>query len=230
MTLKLKAENRDIFGKKLKFLRKEGKVPAVIYGGKKESISISVPLKEFKKTWKEAGESTVIELIMGEEKTPLNVIIKEVVIDPLNDEPIHADFYKVEMDKPITATVPIVFEGIAIAVKELGGVLVKVMHEIEIEALPKDMPSEIVVDISQLKTFEDKITVDDLDLPYQVKANAKIEEVVALVEEPRAEEEPVKEMTIEDIEVEKKGKKEEPEEEGSAAEGEPRQGREKKEK
>lgn len=206
MTLKLKAENRDVFGKKLKFFRKEGKVPAVVYGNKKESLSVFVPLKDFKKTWKEAGESTVIELTREEVKAPLNVIIKEVAVDPVSEEPIHADFYKVEMDKFIEAMVPIEFEGVSPAVKELGGALVKVMYEVEIQALPKNLPSEIKIDISVLKNLEDKITTADIKLPSGVKLTAKENEVVALVEEPKAEEE-VKEMKIEDIEVEKKGKK-----------------------
>jgi len=211
MTLKLNAEKRKIFGKKLKFSRKEGKLPAIVYGRKDKSVSIFVPLKEFKKTWNEAGESTIIELSQEGSKNPLNVIIKDVAMDPVSEEPIHADFYKVEMDKPIKAMVPIEFEGIAPAVKELGGALVKVMHEIEVEALPKDLPPEIKVDISNLNTFEDRITVADIKLPAGIKLSVKKDETIALVEEPRPEEEEVKEMKIEDIEVEKKGKKEEEE-------------------
>lgn len=208
MTLKLKAENRDVFGKKLGFFRKEGKMPAIVYGNKKESLSVFVPLKDFKKTWKEAGESTIIELVREEAKTPLNVIIKEVAIDPVSDEPTHADFYKVEMDKPIEAMVPIEFEGVSPAVKEAGGVLVKVMHELEVQALPKHLPPEIKIDISVLKNIDDKIMVADIKLPSGAKLTAKEDEVIVLVEEQKAEEE-VREMKIEDIEVEKKGKKEE---------------------
>lgn len=212
MTFKLKIENRNIFGKKLKSSRGEGKIPAIIYSKGKESLPIFVHLKEFKKAWKKAGESAMIELKQENSDQIDNVVIKDIALDPVSDEPIHVDFYKVEMDKPIIANVSLIFEGVAPAVKELGGSLVKVMHEIEIEALPKDMPHEIKIDIGQLLRFEDRITVGDLDLPLNVKPLAKEEEIVALIEEPKAEEEVVEEKTIEDIEVEKKGKKPEAEE------------------
>ncbi|MBU1159736.1 50S ribosomal protein L25 [Patescibacteria group bacterium] len=207
MTFKLKIENRNIFGKKLKFSRKEGKIPAVVYGKGKDSLPIFVHLKEFKKAWKKAGESAIIELKQEDSGQIDNVVIKDIAINPISDEPIHVDFYKVEMDKPITANVPLIFEGVSPAVKELGGSLVKVMHEIEIESLPKDMPHEIKIDIGQLLRFEDRITVGDLDLPLNVNPLPKEEEVVALVEEPKEEEVVAEERTIEDIEVEKKGKK-----------------------
>lgn len=209
MTLQLKAEKRDIFGKKLMPARKEGKLPAVVYGGNEKTKTIFVSLKEFKKTLEEAGESSIIELIQEGAKNSLNVVIKDVAVDPVSDEPLHVDFYKVQMDKPIIAAVPLVFNGIAPAVKEFGGILVKVMREIEIEALPKDLPSEIAVDISGLKTFEDRLAVSDIKLPAGVKAIAKPDEIIVLIEQPKAEEALPEERTIADIEVEKKGKKEE---------------------
>lgn len=209
MTLQLKAEKRDIFGKKLMPARKEGKLPAVVYGGNEETKTIFVSLKEFKKTLEEAGESSIIELIQEGAKNSLNVVIKDVAVDPVSDEPLHVDFYKVRMDKPIIAAVPLVFNGIAPAVKEFGGILVKVMREIEIEALPKDLPSEIAVDISGLKTFEDRLAVSDIKLPAGVKTIAKPDEIIVLIEQPKAEEALPEEKTIADIEVEKKGKKEE---------------------
>ncbi len=212
MTLQLKAEKRDIFGKKLMSARKEGKLPAVVYSKGEKSSPVFVALKDFKKTWKEAGESTVIELDENGKKKD-DVLIKEVAIDPVSEEPIHADFYKIEKDKPIKAEIDIIFEGVSAAVKEIGGILVKVMHGVEIEALPRNLPHELKVDISKLKTFEDKITVSDICLPDGVKILAKENDIVALVEEPKAEE-VVVERTIEDIEVEKKGKKEEDKEEG----------------
>jgi large subunit ribosomal protein L25 len=206
--LELQSEARKVFGKALKKSRDEGKIPAVVYGKGQESISLFVPANSFAKVWKEAGESTIITIKGEASKTPLNVIIQQVDIDPTSSRPVHVDFLKVDMDKTIQVGVPLVFEGVAAAVKELGGVLVKVMHEIEVEALPKDLPHEIKVDISKLKTFEDHITIGDINLPQGVKAIEKPEEIVALAEQPKEEvEEPVR--TIEDIEVEKKGKKEE---------------------
>jgi large subunit ribosomal protein L25 len=200
MTLELKAEIRDVFGKKLKNFRKEGKLPAVLYGRKKETTPLFVDLKEFKKVWKEAGESSIIKL------QDENVIIQDVSVDPVKNEPLHVDFYAVEMDKPIEATIPLIFEGTAAAEKELGGILVKVMYEVEVEALPRNLPHELKVDISKLKVLDDQITVKDIELPAGVKILTKEDEVVALIEEPK-EEFAEKPLSIEEVEVEKKGKK-----------------------
>ena len=124
------------------------------------------------------------------------------------------------MDKPITADVNIVFEGAAPAVKELGGVLVKVLHKLEIEALPKDFPHEIKIDVSKLTNIGDRITVKDLALGKSVKVKVREDQVIVLVkphEEEKVEEAP---KAIEDIELsEKKGKKEEEGAEGMAAPG-----------
>jgi len=122
---------------------------------------------------------------------------------------LHVDFYKVEMNKPIKATIPLVFEGISPAVKELGAMLVKILREVEIEALPKNLPHEIKIDISKLTQFGSHITVADINLPEGVKIMLKKEEVVVIAEEPKEEKAEEAAMTITDIEVEKKGKKEE---------------------
>lgn len=207
MVLQLKTESRNVFGKKLKSFRSEGKLPAVLYGKGMETAPLFVPLKDFKKIWKEAGESTIINLESDDQKKPMNVIIHEVSVDPMKDEPLHVDFYKVEMDKPIRATVSLVFEGVSPAVKGLGAVLVKVLREIEVEALPKNLPHEIKADISKLIELDSQISVGDLELPAGVKAVLKKEEIVAIAEAPKEEKEEEKVMTIADIEVEKKGKK-----------------------
>jgi large subunit ribosomal protein L25 len=233
--LELQAEKREIFGKKLKPFRKKGKLPAVLYGPKEKSQPLFVSLKDFKKLWKEAGESTVIQLNL--DKSRKEVLIQEVAMDPVKDEPVHVDFYAVQMDKPIQASVQFIFEGASPAVKNLGGVLVKVMHEMEVEALPKNLPHELVVDISKLEKFEDKILAKDIILPKEVKLISNLEEVVALVEEPKEEEvAPATEEKIAFEEIEVAGKKEEEKEErgeeGSAQELRPKEekGAEKKEK
>ena len=124
------------------------------------------------------------------------------------------------MDKPITAEVKIIFDGVAPAVKELGGVLVKVLHSLEIEALPKDFPHEIKIDVSKLANIGDRITVKDLALGKSVKIEAREDQVIVLAKphtEEKVEEAP---KAIEDIELsEKKGKKEEEGEEGTTTPG-----------
>jgi large subunit ribosomal protein L25 len=206
--MKLQAEKREIFGKKLAQSRKEEKLPVVVYGKGQENKNLFVSAKDFKKVWHEAGESTVVELILTGEKHPINVLIHDIDIDPIHNEAVHADFLEVDMNKMTSASVPFVFDGVAPAVKELRGVLVKVMHELEIEALPKNLPHEIKVDMSKLVTFDDQITVGDIKLPTGVETKVKSDEVVVLASAPK-EEEVSESSTIENIEVEKKGKKEE---------------------
>lgn len=207
----LNAEKREIFGKKLKKSREEGKIPAIVYGRKKEATPVFLDLKVFSKIWKEAGKSTVLKLKNPDNHFEENVLIQQVDLDPVHDKLLHADFYVVEMDKPITAPVSLVFKGESPAEKDLGGVLVKVIHEVEVESLPNDLPKELIVDVSGLDSMDSQIAIKDIKLPKGVRINAEPDEVVALISEAQGEiiEEPT--MTIADVEVEKKGKKEEEE-------------------
>jgi large subunit ribosomal protein L25 len=214
--LELKAENREVFGKKLKTFRREGKLPAVLYGPKEASRAIFVSLKDFKKLWKEAGESTLVRLdLAGAGK---EVLIQDVVLEPIKGEPVHVDFYAVLMDKPIQASVALVFEGVSPAVKNLGGILVKVSHEIEIEALPKNLPHELSLDISFLANLEDKVFAKNIKLPAGVSLVTNPEEVIALVEAANEEEAAPAEEKIAFENIEVAGKKEK--EEAKAEEGE----------
>jgi len=189
MELELNTQIRDIAGKKLKTLREKGFIPAVIYGPGHKPISLQINYKEFEKIFNEAGESTIIKLKIEGEKSDKNVLIHEIAKDPVKGKFIHVDFYHVRMDKPIKAEVPLVFEGEAPAVKVLEGVLVKNVTEIEIEALPKDLPHEIKVDISILDSFDKHIRAKDLILPSGVKIFINPEEMIVSVMPPRAEEE-----------------------------------------
>lgn len=195
-------------------LRKEGKIPAVYYGPKTESVPIAVDRVAFEKTLKEAGESSVISLIS--EGKNIDVIIHDIVSDPVTDEPIHADFYAVDKDTKVTVHVPLMFTGEAPAAK-LGGVVIKVLHELEVEGLPKDLPHDIVVDLSALSVIGSHIALKDLAIPSGVTVKLlHMDDTVASVAEPKAEkEEEVAPVDLSTIEVEKKGKKEE---EGGEAE------------
>ena len=205
------ALKRDILGKKTRNLRKRGFLPAVVYGGGKSAQPITIKESEFLKLWKSAGESTVIELDIGKEKK--NVLIHEVDIDPIKDNPIHVDFYTVDMAKKIHVDVALEFIGESDAVKA-GGILVKVLHALKVEALPNDLPHSISVDISQLKIAGDSITVSAVKIPKGVKILDNPEETVAMVEALRAEEEvKVEEApSLESIEVVGKKPKAEAEE------------------
>lgn len=184
--VKLEAKTRDVFGKKTNKGRRQGLVPAVVYGRGIKTESLWVNTLDLERLLKKAGESTVIDLLIGG-KDGRNVIIYDLQRDPVADKYMHVDFFQVRMDEEIETEVELNFVGEAPAVKEQGGVLVKSLSEIMVKCLPGDLPSEINVDISALKTFEDHICVKDLKISPKVKIELEPETVVALVEEPRSE-------------------------------------------
>ena len=211
-TLDIKTREKDSDNEAL---RKSGFLPAVVYGKKTPSFSVSVSLNDFMKVWKEAGESGVITLV-GKEK--IDVLIHDVAYDPVSDAPIHVDFYAFEKGKKIEVDIPLEFIGVSPAVKDLGGNLVKVLHEIKISAEPQNLPHGISVDISSLTTFDSQILASDIVLPTGVSLVENPHEVVASVAEPKAEEpEESVPVDLSAIEVEKKGKKEEEGEEVKAS-------------
>lgn len=204
---KLTVEKRDTKND-LKTLRAEGKLPAVFYGGKTESTPISMNTAEFKKIWKEAGESSVVTI--NNEGKDVDVLIHEVAQHPVTDEPIHVDFYTIDKTKKVTVNIPIEFIGEAPAVKNLDGVLVKVLHELEIEGLPTKLPHNIEVDLELLVNLDSHISIKDIILPEDVSFTADPKEtVVSITTQKEEEEEAPVEVDFESIEVEQKGKKEE---------------------
>jgi large subunit ribosomal protein L25 len=213
MVLSLKAEKRTKIGK-IESLRKEGIFPAVFYGKKEESTPIQVKHADFLKVYKNAGESTVITIDLGDKK--VDALINDVAIDPVSGQPVHADFYVFEKGQKVEISVPLEFIGTSAAVKELGGILVKSLHEIKIEAEPTNLPQHIEVDIESLKQFGDVITAGQIKLPAGVTLIENPEEIVASVAE--AKEEVVEEAPVDlnAIEVEKKGKEEVAEGEAAA--------------
>lgn len=211
----IKAKKRDE-GMKLDAIRKEGEIPAVFYGAGKTTTSISIPLVEFKKVWRDAGESSAVKVEMLDGN--IDVLIHEVQVNPVTDEPTHVDFLAIDMKKKIRVNVPLVFEGVSDAVKTGTGNLVKVLHEFEIEALPADLPHSLVVDISKLKTLNDQVYVSDVKVPAGVIViNEPTEVVVSVVEQVEEKEEVAVPVDLTAIEVEKKGKKEEEGEAGAEA-------------
>jgi len=186
-----------------------GYMPAVFYGAKSESTPISVSLKEFEKVWKNAGESSTITLDTPTGK--VETLIHEVQVDPVKGFPIHADFLVIDMNKEIEVGVALEFEGVSPAIKSGLGSLTKVLHELEIKALPKDLPHSITIDISSLATLEDRIHVSDIKIPAGVIVLTPADEVVALVQAAKEEkEEEVAPVDLSAIEVsDKKGKKDE---------------------
>lgn len=207
----LTVKARKDLGKKVKNLRDKGILPGVLYGPKTESIPLEIDLKEFEKVFKTAGESSLITLNLGTKK--FLVLVHSLELDVLSKKPRHVDFYQPNLDEEITADIPLVFEGEAPAIKDLGGTLVKNIHELEIKALPQNLIHEIKIDISKLKTFEDKLLVKDLEVPKEVKILKDPEAIIAFVSQlEKIEEElekPIEEKVDQVEKVEEKKKEEE---------------------
>lgn len=232
MSLELIAQTRKVKGKAVKAMRREGEIPGVVYGHGFDNLFITIPYGAFQKVYKKAGESTLIDLVIDGKKVP--VLVQDVATDALRDDFIHVDFLMVRTDEKITAEIPLKFVGESLAVKDLQGVLVRALTHVKVECFPQDLVSEILVDISPLKTFGDKIAVRDLVLSDKIRVLDRLENMVANVIEPRKEEEVVATATdiaaaekaaVEGIgKVEKKDKKASDEEEadGKAEVGAPK--------
>lgn len=223
--LELKSKKRTLLGKKVKSLRREGVIPAVVYGGENKTLPIELNLKEFSKAFKITGETTLIKLLI-DDKDARNVLIHDISRDPVSDEIRHVDFYEVNMTEKITTKVQLVFIGDSPAVSDLGGILVKAMQELEIRALPSDLPHQVDIDISQIRTFNDNILVKDIKLPKGVEVLENEETSVAAVVPPRSEaelealseqvEEKVEEVAVEAEEKTKERSEEKSEEDAKA--------------
>jgi large subunit ribosomal protein L25 len=192
-------------GAKNEVLRKAGKIPAVFYGPKEASTPVAMNAKEFGKIWKKAGASSVI--ILKDGTTEHEALIHEVDKHPLTGEPRHADFYVIEKGKKVTVSVPLIYVGVSPAVKDKGGILVKVHRQVEVEAGARDLPHELSVDISKLIELNSVIHAKDIVLPKGVELKINPEEVITSIAEAKEEvvEAPVA-IDMSSIEVEAKGK------------------------
>lgn len=186
-TITLTANPREVRGKKTKRLRKQGLLPLILYGHGIENKILETKRADFEKIWNKVGGAGLVDLKLDEE--PRKALIVAVQKDPLTDEILHADLHQVKMTEKIKTAIPVELEGESPAVTELQGNLITNKSEIEVECLPKDLVSEIKVEISGLKTFEDRILVKDLSVPEGILVLDDPEEVVVFVEPPRSEEE-----------------------------------------
>lgn len=212
--LKLTLTNRDT-KKDTAVLREEGILPGVFYGKSEESQAVSMNTGEFMHIWNEAGEATII--ILETDAGEKNALISDVQVHPVSGDPIHVDFYVIEKGQKLTVNVPLEFVGES-PVEDAGGIVVKVLHELEVESDPQSLPSEIEVDISGLIQIGDHITVGDLKLPAGVEATNDPEDIIVSTSEAREVEEEGEESSeidLDSIEVEAKGKEVDEEEEGS---------------
>lgn len=203
--------------------RREGFVPAIIYGSNFENKKIALDKINFLRIFKEAGTSNLIDVTIDGEKE-LSTLVHEVQYDPIKNDILHVDFFKVNMKEKIHAEIPLEFIGDSPAVLNLEGSLITSKDSIEVECLPGDLVSEIQIDVSKLDDFEKNIKVTDIKVPKGIEIIDDPEEVVAYVQEPRSEEEleALETEVVEDVEaveVEEKGADEEGTEEGNNKDG-----------
>jgi len=211
--ISITAKIRTNRGKKVGKLREKDVLPAVLYGpAVKKAVPVELDYKTFEKVFKEAGESSLVSLEIENHKS-YPVLIHDIQRNPLTGKIIHVDFYQVSLEQELVAKIPLVFEGIPLAVKDSGGTLVRNISEVEVKALPKNLPKEIKVEVSGLKTFEDNVKISDLKLPAGDKVLKEPEEIIAAVLPPEKVEEelkaPIEEKVEEVAKVEKPKKEEE---------------------
>lgn len=208
MSLALNATKRE---GKPEVAREAGLIPAVVYGKHIDAQSVAVPYTAFEKTYEEAGETGIIDLaVEGGEN--INVMIKDLQFDPVKGKILHIDFRAIKAGEAITVTVPLVFVGNSQAEKE-GGTLVKQIDSLQVTGIPNKMMDEIEIDLSGLVDYDASITISDITLPEGLTIDEDPNGLVVKVVPPVSEEK-LKAMeedtaSVEDIQVEEKGKKEE---------------------
>ena len=190
----LAAEHREVTGKAVNRLRKEGRLPGVVYGHGVDSSNVSIDSHEFELLRKHSGPNTLVDLsVDGKRAKP--VLINQVQLHPVNRRPLHVDLFLVRMTEELTVDVPLVATGESVAVTQLGGTLLHQTESVRIKALPDHLPQSIEYSIESLVDFDGALHVRDLAIPSDVTLLTDPDEVIAKVQAPRieVEEEPVAE-------------------------------------
>lgn len=211
MAITLEAQMREIFGKKVKRLREQDIIPAEVYGNA-DNVSVQIDRRILRKTLKEAGNTQVITLTVGQEKS-IPVMARNIQYDSITQSVIHVDFYAVDMKSTVTVSVPVEVIGKSPLIDTEGGVLTTGINTLEIEALPDNIPESVQVDVSILTSFADSILVGDLNLGDGIIIHSSPNSMLASVVPPRQLEEEVTEGIEGELESMVEGEEEEGEEE-----------------
>jgi len=208
--IELKTQKRKVLGKKVKSLRREGLVPAVMYGHETEPVSLQVEERELTRVLAQAGEHRLIALKVGRSRKPQMALTRDVQWDAITGRPLHVDFYAVVMTEKVTTAVPLILVGKSPAADRAEVILLQGLDEVEIECLPGDLIEAIEVDVSELEEVDQAIFVKDLRVPPTVDVLTDAEELVVKVDWAAPEEvvEEVVPVAPEEVEVITKGKKE----------------------
>jgi large subunit ribosomal protein L25 len=207
----LQATRREVVGKQVKQLRRQGRLPAVLYGKNFEPIPVTLDFRDSNRILPGITASHLITVqIDGDEH---NALVREKQFHPVRGKLIHVDFLVVSLTEKLRANVSLQLDGESPAVRDLDGILVSGIEQIEVECLPRDLPERIMVDVSSLTEFGSSIHVRDIKLSDKIRVLTDLDEIVAIVTAPEVEEEEVVEEVVEgEPEVIEKGKKEEEEE------------------
>jgi large subunit ribosomal protein L25 len=185
----LKAEKRKVVGRKVKVLRGQGILPANIFGKKIKSTSVQVKIDEFKKIYNEVGETGVLSLEVAGEKAARPVLVTKIQKDPVSDALMHVDFHQVDLKEKVEAKVPVELVGESPAEKQGIGTVVLYLNEIDVEALPTDLPEKFAVDTSSLTEVDQAVFVKDLKIDKaKVMVKTDPESILVKVEPPQKEE------------------------------------------
>jgi large subunit ribosomal protein L25 len=208
----LQAQIRQELGRKTRQLRRQQRIPAVLYGKGIKNLNLTLEIKDVQDLLKKFGANALINLEIDQCK-PVLVFLQHIQRDPISNQIIHCDLWKIDPKKEIKTEVPIKAEGEAPAVEELEGILLQNKKRLNISALPEDLIAEVRVDISGLKSFEDKIQIKDILVSDKIKILDNPEEIVFSIQEPRSKEEMEEleekpEEDVEGVEIEKKEKEE----------------------
>ncbi len=182
----LSCSKRTISGRRLRHQSGESMIPAVVYGHGFPSESLSLAKKDFQRFLRRAHATPLVELQI-ESATPVPAVVQDVQRDMSSDDPIHVDFHRLRMEERLTTSVPIELVGTSRAVKELGGVLVKLLNTFTIECLPKDLVASITVDLGGLNAIGDAVRVRDLTIPKGIVLKYDPEDMVVIIQESKAE-------------------------------------------
>ncbi len=201
-TLTLSAAVRTVTGKQVKELRKAGSTPVVMYGHGTEPTALTVDSKQLADVWHKAGSSQLVDVVIDGQK-PTKVLIHDIQRHVVSNTILHADFYLVKMTEKLETEIPLKFIGESPAVEDLEGTLVTEQDSLEVRCLPGDLVPEFEVDLSKLVTFDDVIKVSDIKVPSTIEILTDADQLVAMVNPPRTEEELEAELAPSGEEAEK---------------------------
>lgn len=181
----LSASPRTVLGKKVRRLRREGLLPANVYGRGIESTAIQLEGRAFRRVIRQAGVRSMFELAIEGEGEPRHVLVRGLDREGGTGDPIHVDFYQVDMERPIQTTIAIRLVGVSPAVADLGGTLLQNLETVSIRCLPLDIPDAVELDVSALADFDTSLTVGDLRVPDRVEVLSAPDIGIATVDAPR---------------------------------------------